>query len=526
MFRNIFSLKIFCVFIHLFNSVAFGQTNENYYRFVDSADIYIDFNTLKAVAFLDSIPKPLEKNIKGRLAEYYSIKTIIYDEYNEYSKMQQGIILTLKYAEEEENYKIAGNACLNLFSNLYFVTKDTTAHTYLDKAVKYYEKCNYAHGLLEVQQMRAYAKFLDHDYETSINMLLGDLDKFKEVKDNQYFYLFANYLLSTSYIRLNNHENAHKYFSKLKALINAPGVTDYNYHSFESTLNIQLAKAFFKSNMLDSTLHYLDKSKMFTAYMPKNILKNYYELRVDISKASGDIKTSKACLDTLMEIDKKSYKSNVEASLLINDSLLKAENELSKTKQNNMFSIGLIIIFIGFLLVLSLLYFSFYKNQKVKVIEQGKESGNFSYLKSNNEKLTVKVHGLEAYIKNLKNEVREISSTKNVETQKERIKSLYKNLHIDSSTLLNKTENHLELVTDLNIEFFKQIEERYPSLNKSEIIICYYLFMGFSNKEIAVFLNVSVRSVESRRYRISKKIDFNKDETTLVNYLQEAFGNI
>ncbi|MEL0456268.1 LuxR C-terminal-related transcriptional regulator [Flavobacteriaceae bacterium SZ-1-7] len=503
-----------------------GQANENYYRFIDSADIHIDHNTEKALSFLDSIPKPLERNIEGRLSEYYSIKTLIFDEYNEYSKMQQSIIFALKYADKEENYQIAGDACLNLFSNLYFVSKDTTAHSYLNKAIEYYEKCNYVNGLLEVQQMRAYAEFLDHDYLSCINLLLGNLDKFSKVEDNQYFNLFANYLLSSSYFRLGKYDKAHIYFNKLKDLQNALGVTDYNYYSFESTLKMQLAKLHFKSNTLDSTLYYLKASKKFTSYMPENILKDYYRLYADIYKVSGDINNSKAYIDTLMQIGKKSYKSNVEASILINDSLLKAETELAETKQNNMFSIGLIIIFSGVLVVLSLFYFSFYKNRKVRIIEQGKESSNFSYLKSNNERLAVKVHGLEEYIKNLKSEIREISSTKNTETQKERIKSLYKNLHIDSSTLLDKTENHLELVNDLNIEFFKQIEERYPSLNKSEVIICYYLFMGFSNKEIAVFLNVSVRSVESRRYRISKKMDFNKDETTLVNHLQETFGSI
>jgi DNA-binding NarL/FixJ family response regulator len=49
--------------------------------------------------------------------------------------------------------------------------------------------------------------------------------------------------------------------------------------------------------------------------------------------------------------------------------------------------------------------------------------------------------------------------------------------------------------------------------------------MGFTNKEIAVFLNATVRSVESRRYRISKKIELVNKNTTLLKHLQVTFSD-
>ncbi|WP_042246732.1 helix-turn-helix transcriptional regulator [Jejuia pallidilutea] len=110
-----------------------------------------------------------------------------------------------------------------------------------------------------------------------------------------------------------------------------------------------------------------------------------------------------------------------------------------------------------------------------------------------------------------------------MEEQKSRIKELYTNLHINSSTILDKSESHLELVNELNIDFFRKIDETYPQLNKSEVIICYYILIGFNNKEISVFLNTSIRSVESKRYRISKKINFDKERTTLVEHLHKTF---
>ena len=132
--------KIFCVCIVLlfFRTFCYGQSSSNYERFVDSADVYIDYNTKKAIAFLDSIPQPVDDYIKKGLPSYYAIKSLIYDEYNDGIKSYQSGILALKYAIEEENYKIAGEASLELFSSIYYVKRDPTAYEYLEKARAYF----------------------------------------------------------------------------------------------------------------------------------------------------------------------------------------------------------------------------------------------------------------------------------------------------------------------------------------------------------------------------------------------------
>lgn len=147
------------------------------------------------------------------------------------------------------------------------------------------------------------------------------------------------------------------------------------------------------------------------------------------------------------------------------------------------------------------------------------------YVKSNNKELSVKLKSLEEYIKTLRKEVKEISQIQSLDEQKQKIKTFYNDLHINSSTILDKSENHLELINDLNIDFFRRLKEVYPNLNKSEIIICYYILLGFTNKEIAAFLNVSIRSVESKRYRVSKKIEFDKENKTFVEHLKQTFGD-
>ncbi|MFV9550723.1 helix-turn-helix transcriptional regulator [Algibacter sp. PT7-4] len=512
-----------CLSVFVFCLPLFGQSTEEYYKLLDSADFYIDTNTEKAQAFLNAIPKPIEQSISGRLATYYGLQTIIYDEFNAYAKYHQSAILAIKYAEKENNFCVAGDACIGLFSNLYFIEKDTTAVSYLEKARNYYKKCDYEHGLLDVEQVEAYAKFLDRDYEACNNFLLQRLKTYETIKDDPYYYMFALYMLTLNYINLNDFNNGHKYFNKFKTIKENPNTIKFNYLSFESAINSSFADAFFNKKQIDSTRYYLQKSSKGTKYMAVGALKDYYRLYADMYKQEGNINASKKYIDSLMLLQNQLFDNTVEASLEVNDSLAKAENELLTENRQKRFNSVLAGFLVIILLLLSLFVFIYYKKQKEELAFQAKN--NLKYLKSNNEQLAIKVYGLEEYIKNLKIEVKHISRTDSIEQQKEKIKDLYKNLHINSSTLLDKSENHSDLVNELNLQFFKKIKEDYPQLNKSEIIICYYLFMGFTNKEIAVFLNVTIRSVESRRYRISKKINLDKENTTLLEYLQSNYYN-
>ena len=212
------SLKVISFYLCFFVSglTAFGQADNDYYRFVDSADFYIDESSEKALAFLNAIPKPVEDHIAGRLAEYYSIKTLIHDDFKEFTKQHQCIILTLKYAKKENNYCVGGEACVNMFSNLYYVDNDTTAYKYLDEAKWYYEKCEYEYGLIEVAQVEAYTQFLDGEFKACNTYLLKELETYKNIKDEGYYYMFALYMLTSNYIKLDDFEKAHEYLMRLK----------------------------------------------------------------------------------------------------------------------------------------------------------------------------------------------------------------------------------------------------------------------------------------------------------------------
>lgn len=505
-----------------------GQKNNdhNFARFIDSAYIHIDEESIsKTQAFLDSIPKPLEKHILGRLADYYYILALIQSDTGQYAKLYPNYVLALDYAEKENNYSVGGKACIELFSNIYFVKKDSTAYRYLEKAKEFYTLDNYEHGLLEIEQMYAYVKYLDHEYKNCNELLLPHLKKYKNVKDDPYYYMFALYMLTENYIQLEDFYSAHYRLKEFQTLKDNPTIVKYNYFSFEAGIYLSLSKKYSIKKQIDSSSHYLNKATKLRKYMGSDLVREYLGLKADFYKTKGNISDAQKYLDSLTLFEKEIFRNMVDASYEINEPLLNTASELASEKEEK-FKNGLVIIFlVCLLIVLGIIYIIYYRKQKVKIHHYSDKIDNFSYLKTNNEKLTGKVRGLEDYIINLKKEIKEIASVNELLDQKERIKELYKSLHVNSSTLLDKSENHLELVNDLNVQFFKQIKLQHPELNDADIITCYYLYMGFKTKEIALFLNISVRALESKRYRIAKKINLNTKEVSLLEHLQDSFSS-
>lgn len=64
----------------------------------------------------------------------------------------------------------------------------------------------------------------------------------------------------------------------------------------------------------------------------------------------------------------------------------------------------------------------------------------------------------------------------------------------------------------------KRLHAKHPTLSNNERMMCAYLKMNLSTKEIAPLLNISVRGVETIRYRLRKKFGLEREDS-LVDYL-------
>ncbi len=97
----------------------------------------------------------------------------------------------------------------------------------------------------------------------------------------------------------------------------------------------------------------------------------------------------------------------------------------------------------------------------------------------------------------------------------------YKKLikRIDSSIALKDEWKVFEHnFNQVHQDFFKTLKSKHPKLTSKDLKICAYIKMNFLTKEIAPLMNVSVRGIETHRYRLKKKLNLEND-TSLMDYL-------
>jgi ligand-binding sensor domain-containing protein/DNA-binding CsgD family transcriptional regulator len=68
--------------------------------------------------------------------------------------------------------------------------------------------------------------------------------------------------------------------------------------------------------------------------------------------------------------------------------------------------------------------------------------------------------------------------------------------------------------------YFKKLKAGHPDLTPNDLKLCAYLRMNMSSKEMASLLNITVRGVEIRRYRLRKKLSL-EHEKNLTEFLME-----
>jgi len=77
-----------------------------------------------------------------------------------------------------------------------------------------------------------------------------------------------------------------------------------------------------------------------------------------------------------------------------------------------------------------------------------------------------------------------------------------------------------ELFDQAHADFFKRLKSSYPELTQSDLKLCAYLRLNLSSKEIAPLLNISYRGVETRRYRLRRRLLLDNDKNLVEFILQ------
>jgi len=91
--------------------------------------------------------------------------------------------------------------------------------------------------------------------------------------------------------------------------------------------------------------------------------------------------------------------------------------------------------------------------------------------------------------------------------------------NIRDDALLDKVEEQFDL---LHNNFMTHLRKKYPKLSQNDLMMCAYLKMGLSTKEIAELLNISIRGVETQRYRLRKTFKLSHEES-LTSFIDNSF---
>ncbi|MFZ6011130.1 MAG: triple tyrosine motif-containing protein [Bacteroidota bacterium] len=89
-----------------------------------------------------------------------------------------------------------------------------------------------------------------------------------------------------------------------------------------------------------------------------------------------------------------------------------------------------------------------------------------------------------------------------------------------------QSEEHLK-VFEANFErvhhtFFAHLKSSFPDLSSKELQLCAFVKMNLTNKEIASILNLSVRGIETARYRLRKRLGIDRDED-MAGFLDKLY---
>ena len=189
----------------------------------------------------------------------------------------------------------------------------------------------------------------------------------------------------------------------------------------------------------------------------------------------------------------------------------------------------LVILFFG----IHKLYKSYYTQKQMNLLSVEKRKQKRKKLKTAKELAQIRNEKLKSEIESKNREL--AVATMSMIKKNELLNSIKDQLIIADNpskiksviSTINKNINNdddwkffQEAFNNADKDFLKKIKEKHQELTANDLRLCAYLRLNLSSKEIAPLLNISVRSVEVKRYRLRKKMDL-PHENGLVNYILE-----
>ena len=237
-----------------------------------------------------------------------------------------------------------------------------------------------------------------------------------------------------------------------------------------------------------------------------NVLAKLYKIQ---NKKTALIKIKDSIIKTFKEKEIINF-DNLEGQLILNEKEIELYD--SRVKYYKFIALISIVILISFLLIITLI--SRYKIQKEKNARLELEKNEFSSkLESKNRELASKANFIlqrNEYLKNIKAKLKKSEVNENS----------FRRIEKEVTELISSEKSYVEfdkIFTNVYPEFYKVLNERH-SLSQTYLRLAAYIKMNQTNNEIAKMSGISLRTVETQRYRLSKilNIDASQDLNTYI----------
>ncbi|WP_272149712.1 helix-turn-helix and ligand-binding sensor domain-containing protein [Tenacibaculum aiptasiae] len=189
-----------------------------------------------------------------------------------------------------------------------------------------------------------------------------------------------------------------------------------------------------------------------------------------------------------------------------------------------------VISFVLFSIAMHMMYRRYYKKQQRRIIQENQKELKIAQIE--NEKEIIKIRN-EKLRKDFKDKSKELASSIMSVVKKNELLTSIKNqiVSVDNGQLkavIKLIDQNLkdnddweffqEAFNNADSEFLQRLKKLHPNLSPNDLKLCAYLRLNLSSKEIAPLFNISVRSVEIKRYRLRKKMNL-QHENNLVDYI-------
>lgn len=317
-------------------------------------------------------------------------------------------------------------------------------------------------------------------------------------------YGYSYLVFGAYYQSIKEYDKAIDYLTKSKKIM-------YDFPDELTSLGSRFAECYLGLNDLKMAEQVAKQNLQIKNLNKKEKKYNYKVLENVYKKKKLDAEIIKI-KDSLILLSSSSFSSalaNKLGKLEINLNLAESkrlinENKLKSNRQLFAVIIMLTIILLGFLTLKANYNLQLEKTQRLELLNQYFKNE----VEKKNRELTSKVNFISQrneYLKSLKRKISSNSKPENL--------TLF-NINKQLDLVLNSENVYSEfdkMFVNVYPEFYIELNKRFK-LSKTDLRLAAYIKMNHSNDEIARISGVSKRTVETQRYRISKKLNLSPEQ--------------